>query len=80
MSSTTQSISDAIQPVTSTGGGVYTTRKGRKSIDKNLANDHTDQSIDEENGSVFEKDVLDERNVRVKQVQILTTSSWRPNC
>jgi hypothetical protein len=79
MSSTTQSISDAIRPVASAGGGVYATRQGRKSLDKNLANNHLNKRIDEENGSVFEKDILDERDVRVKQVQILTGSNWRPN-
>ena len=67
MSRTIEFDSEAVQPVTSTGGGVYT-RRGRKSIDESLAKDQTKQTTDEENGSVIEKDVLDERDVRRKQV------------
>ena len=65
--------SGTIHPVTSAGGGVYTTRRGRKSIDESLAKHQTDQAIDEENGSVTEKDVLDERDVREKQVRFYHT-------
>lgn len=62
--------SEAVQPVTSTGGGVYATRKGRKSVDTGKSvQDH--KIIDEENGSVIEKDVLDERDVRKRQVRTL---------
>jgi hypothetical protein len=79
MSSTVKFDSEAVQPVTSTSGGVYATRKGRKSIDKSVAKDQTNQTIDEEDGFVIEKDVLDERDVRKKQVWTWTTSGWRPD-
>ena len=75
MSSSIEFESEVVQTVTSTGGGVYATRRGRKSVDKHLPKD---QTSDEENVSVVEKEVLDERDVRKKQVRTWTTSSWRP--
>jgi hypothetical protein len=78
MSSSIEFDSEALQTVTSTGGGVYATRRGRKSVDKHLSKDQTNQTSDEENVSVVEKEVLDERDVRKKQVRTWTTSSWRP--
>jgi hypothetical protein len=67
MSSTNEAGSDTIHHVISSGGGVYSTRRESKVIDKTLATDRTSQALDEENGSVIEKDVLDERDIRVKQ-------------
>lgn len=79
MSRTIEFDSEAIQPVPSTGGGVYATRRGRKSVDESLVKAQTEQMTDEENGSVIEKDVLDERDVRRKQVPTWTSLCWRPN-
>jgi hypothetical protein len=78
MSRTIEFDSEAIQPVTSIGGGVYATRRGRKSVDASLAKDQTSQTTDEENGSIIEKDVLDKRDVRRKQVLTWTTSAGDP--
>ena len=78
MSRTIEFDSEAIQPVTSIGGGVYPTRRGRKSVEESLAKAQTKQTTDEEIGSVIEKDVLDERDVRRKQVPTWTTSAGDP--
>jgi hypothetical protein len=78
MSRTIVFDSEAVQHVPSTGGGVYATRRGRKSVDESLAKDQTKQTIDEENSSVIEKDVLDERDVKKKQVPTWTTSAGDP--
>lgn len=67
---------DALQPVTSSRG-VYSTRKGQKSDDIGVRSPAKGHTIDEENGSVIEKDVVDERDIRKKQVS--TTSGYLPN-
>lgn len=61
---------DVLQPVTSVSGGVYATRRGAKSI--NIVQDH---KIAEEDDSIVEKDTVDERDVRKKQVYIFTPRS-----
>jgi hypothetical protein len=66
MSSTILFDSDALQPIPSTGGGVYSTRKRRASIESHRSGSKTTYAIDEE--SVAEKDAPDERDVRRKQV------------
>jgi hypothetical protein len=79
MSTTIQFESEVLQPVTSIGGGVYATRRGLKSVNEPHAEDQTSQPTDEENGSVIEKDVLDERDVRTKQVRTWTASGEQPD-
>ena len=78
MSRTIEFDSEAVQPAPSSGGGVYTTRRGRKSVDESLAKAQTKQTTDEENVSVIENDVLDKRDVRRKQVPTWTTSAGDP--
>lgn len=58
--------SDAIQNVFSTGGGIYATRKERKSMEDAISSNQAD----EQNGSIIEKDVIDERDVKKRQVRI----------
>jgi hypothetical protein len=61
MATSIQLDSNALQPIISSGGGVYSKRKGRKDsvvVDK----------IVEDDTSIIEKDVVDERDVRKKQV------------
>jgi hypothetical protein len=72
MSPTIEIDPEADQPP-SPGGGVYATRSWRKGIDETLAKDQTKQKSDEEDASIIEKDVIDERDVRRKQVLTWTT-------
>jgi hypothetical protein len=62
MSTSIQLDSNALQPIISSGGGIYSKRKGRK--DSVVVDD----KIVEDDISVLEKDVVDERDVRKKQV------------
>jgi hypothetical protein len=65
MSTSIQFDSNALQPIISSGGGVYSKRKGRTSFETPVA---VDDKIVEEDDSIIEKDVVDERDVRKKQV------------
>jgi hypothetical protein len=62
MATSIQLDSNALQPINSSGGGVYSKRKGRK--DSVVVDD----KIVEDYASIIEKDVVDERDVRKKQV------------
>ncbi|KAJ6096864.1 potassium transporter [Penicillium sp. IBT 16267x] len=61
MATSIQLDSNALQPIISSGGGVYSKRKGRK--DSVVVDD----KIVEDDTSIIEKDVVDERDVRKKQ-------------
>lgn len=78
MSPTIEIDPEAVQRTPSPGGGVYATRSWRKGIDETLAKDQTKKTSDEEDASVIEKDVIDERDVRTKQVLTWTTPAGDP--
>lgn len=80
MSSTIQVGSVLLEPTASIGGGVYSTRQGRTKHETTGVKSITGSySIDEESDSIIEKDVIEERDIRKKQVHVFTIGGLPSN-